>query len=135
VRANVAAALGHLGDCQVVEPLIAALADQYSSVRRDAAWALGRIGDARAVASPLEALKDKCGAVRRAAAHALVSLYHDGGLDAVARKLILAGRAAITRHHDVTGSSNCGHSDHNDIGIGVDFLAVISHSCIRLYGV
>ena len=70
VRRVAAAALGKIGDARAVDPLSAALKDNYSNVRHAAADALGRIGDARAVEPLIAALQDSFG-VRGAAADAL----------------------------------------------------------------
>ncbi len=63
-------ALREIGE-PAVEPLIAALQDEDSSVRRWAAWALGEIGDARAVEPLIAALNDRDFWVRRTTAEAL----------------------------------------------------------------
>lgn len=47
-----------------VAPLIQALKDENSDVRRTAAWTLGKIGDARAVEPLSQALKDENSDVR-----------------------------------------------------------------------
>ena len=54
-----------------VKPLIAALKDENSDVRKAAAEALGKIGDARAVEPLIAALKDRYSDVRQAASEAL----------------------------------------------------------------
>ena len=65
-----AEALGKIGR-PAVEPLIAALKDRNSDVRRYAAWALGEIGDARVVVPLIGALKDEDPWVREEATGAL----------------------------------------------------------------
>ena len=57
-----------------VEPLIQALKDEDSDVRRGAAWALGKIGDERAVEPLTEALEDEYQVVREAAKKALADI-------------------------------------------------------------
>ena len=67
VRQTAAAALGKIGDARAVEPLVAALEDSVSDVRREAATELDRIDPdwrrseaaKRAVPTLLEALKDR----------------------------------------------------------------------------
>jgi len=58
VRGGAAEALGELKDARAVEPLIGALKDRYTDVRKAAAEALGKIG-APAVELLIAALKDK----------------------------------------------------------------------------
>jgi hypothetical protein len=65
-----------------VEPLIAALKDENSDVRQAAAKALGKIGDPRAVEPLIAALKDKD--VRKAAAEALGRLGWEPAQDEMA---------------------------------------------------
>jgi HEAT repeat protein len=60
-----------LGDPRAVEPLIAALRDEDSSVRREAAKTLARLGDPRAIEPLIAALRDEDSGVRREAAKAL----------------------------------------------------------------
>jgi HEAT repeat protein len=57
-----------------VEPLIAALKDQYSWTRKAAAEALGEIKDRRAVEPLIAALKDQYSWARQAASEALVKI-------------------------------------------------------------
>ena len=131
-----------------VEPLIAALKDQYSWARKaaaealgeikdpravepliaalessgmrySAAKALGKIGDARAVEPLIAALKDEYVGTRAAAAEALVSLYRNASLSETAKQTILAYRSKITSPHSDYQPS-CGSHDDNG-GIGVDF--------------
>jgi HEAT repeat protein len=71
VRQAAAKSLGQIGDAQAMEPLIAALKNNYESVRQAAAEALGQTGDARAVEPLIVALKDDEESVRQAAAEAL----------------------------------------------------------------
>jgi hypothetical protein len=71
-----------------VEPLIAAMGDEDSVVRRSAAWALGQIGDARAVEPLIAALGDRDSDVRDAASQALRSLSR--AADERSVKLLLA---------------------------------------------
>jgi HEAT repeat protein len=66
-----AVALGFIGDRSAVGPLIKALTDESTAVRRDAAMALGRIGDNRAVEPLKKALNDANSGVREGAANAL----------------------------------------------------------------
>jgi HEAT repeat protein len=63
--------LGQIKDARAAEPLIAALKDKSSIVRRDAAIALGQIKDACAVESLIAVMKDKDAIVRANAATAL----------------------------------------------------------------
>jgi HEAT repeat protein len=71
VRTSAAESLGHLGDKQGVEPLIAALKDRNNYVRTAAAAALGLLGPANAALPLIETLKDSDRLVRSAAAEAL----------------------------------------------------------------
>ena len=65
-----------------VAPLLAALDDESSSVRRVAAEALGQLGDARAVGPLIAALEDRNSMVRGAAAEALDRLaWHPDGAE------------------------------------------------------
>jgi len=70
LRVEAAGALVNIGE-QAVEPLIAALNDEHSSVRFLAAGALGDIGDERAVEPLIAALNDEHPYVRKYAAEAL----------------------------------------------------------------
>ena len=56
---------------RAVEPLLRALKDPESDVRKQVAWALGAIRDARAVDGLIAALGDTHGAVRKQVAWAL----------------------------------------------------------------
>jgi len=71
VRARAALGLGEIGDTRGVEPLIQALQDEDSFLRRMAAVALGNIGDTRAIEPLTNALEDEDSDVRRDAAKAL----------------------------------------------------------------
>jgi HEAT repeat protein len=71
LRAEVARALGKIGDARAVDALIEALKDEDSYVRKNVAWALGKIRDARAVDALIEALKDEDRGVRKNVAWAL----------------------------------------------------------------
>jgi len=72
VRAQAALSLGKLHDPSAVQPLIAALGDEYTSVRKNAAEALGAIGDKSAIVPLTElAKKDTNDGVRRAAQEAM----------------------------------------------------------------
>ena len=102
-----------------VEPLIAALQDQISSVREHAAWALGKIGDPRAVEPLIAALHDRSLDVDRAAASSLVSLYSSGMLDEGQKARVLAQRAFITYQDHVPEHE--GVDSRDDETIGVDF--------------
>lgn len=73
-RGHAARALGRIGDSRAVEPLIAALTDENSSVRRHAASALGHIGDTVAVEPLISALEDADSNVRLSAVTALGSI-------------------------------------------------------------
>ena len=55
IRKKVAQALGEIGDKKAIEPLISALQDKWTVVRRAAIVALGKIGDERAI-NPLKYL-------------------------------------------------------------------------------
>ena len=66
--------MGELGDKRAVEPLIDALADSSSEVRKNAARALGELGDKRAVEPLIDALADSESHVREDAAEALGEL-------------------------------------------------------------
>jgi len=70
VREAAAKALGELKDARAVEPLIAALKDSSSNVRK-AADALGVMGAARSTAPLLATLNDNDFFVRKAAKEAL----------------------------------------------------------------
>ncbi len=72
IRIPAARALGDIGDVRAVDPLIAALKDEY--LGRDAAGALGKIGDARAVEPIIASLSAECWKMRQAAAVALGSI-------------------------------------------------------------
>ena len=65
---------GRLACKRAVEPLIVALKDTDSSVRRWAANALGKLGDRRAIESLIVALKDTNPAVRESGAWALAKI-------------------------------------------------------------
>jgi HEAT repeat protein len=60
-----------LDDSRAVQPLIEALRDSSTPVRRQAAWALGAIGDATGVDALVTALKDADAKVREQSAWAL----------------------------------------------------------------
>ncbi len=77
-RADVARALGRLGDPRAVEPLIEVLERTDSWTRDAAASALGQLGDARAVLPLLEALTE-----RRVGGNAAVALGEIGDPRAV----------------------------------------------------
>jgi HEAT repeat protein len=64
-------ALGKIGDARAVDPLIAALKDEDSNVRKNAAEALGKIGNARVVDPLIAALKDENRDVQKNAVEAL----------------------------------------------------------------
>jgi HEAT repeat protein len=70
-RQSAAELAGILGDKNLVEPLVAALADEHSNVRYRAAEALGKIGDPAAVEPLIKTLSDPHQAVRVKAAEAL----------------------------------------------------------------
>jgi len=70
-RMRAADALGGIGDPRAVEPLIAALKYESSSVRANAAEALGKIGGPSVVEALAAALKDEDVVVRWAAENAL----------------------------------------------------------------
>ena len=72
VRKMAAAGLAEIKDARAVEPLIAALNDEYCFVRYWSAVGLGHLGDARAIEPLIGRLKDADGAVRTMAAWALV---------------------------------------------------------------
>jgi len=74
MRSEAGWALGNQVDKRVVEPLIAALKDDRSLVRRAATKSLGKLGDARAVDSLIVALGDDDELVRSGAADALGQL-------------------------------------------------------------
>jgi len=63
--------LGEIKDPAAVPPLIEALRDEDSNVRRQAAETLGEIKDPAAVPPLIEALRDKDSDVRAAATRAL----------------------------------------------------------------
>jgi len=69
VQGSAASALGWLGDRQAVEPLIAALKDEYWFVRSSAAHALGRLGHERAVEPLITTMKDDENALVRQSAN------------------------------------------------------------------
>ena len=73
VRSEAEKALGEIGlrDVQVVEPLIEALKDEESYVRRAAASILGKISDTRPVEPLIETIKDKYIEVRMSSIRAL----------------------------------------------------------------
>jgi HEAT repeat protein len=115
-------ALGVIGK-PAVEPLIAALEDEKEKVRTSAAEALGEIGDPRAVEPLIATLMDKTisfkvgraalwsdydysvivrnrvSYVRWHAAVTLAKMYHNGTLDEVSKKHILAVREVINKAH------------------------------------
>ncbi|MBI4267919.1 MAG: HEAT repeat domain-containing protein [Chloroflexi bacterium] len=66
--------LAQIGGSEVVEPLVRALRDDDSSVRREAAKALGEIGDKKALEPLKHALKDQFSSVREEATTALEKL-------------------------------------------------------------
>jgi HEAT repeat protein len=74
VRAAAARALWQIEDDRAVEPLIAALKDEWWEVREAAAKLLGQIGDERAVEPHVAALWDQAPGAREAAAGALKRL-------------------------------------------------------------
>jgi HEAT repeat protein len=70
-----ASALGNIGDRRALDPLIAALEDEYWNVKQAAAKALGNLGDSRAIRPLIRALgEDKYAFARLAAASALSKL-------------------------------------------------------------
>ena len=73
-RVHAANVLGNICDSRAVVPLIAALEDRMSFVRRAAAEALGEIGDSRAVEPLIAALKDSDWDVRSQVAEALAKI-------------------------------------------------------------
>jgi HEAT repeat protein len=64
-----------------VEPLIQALQDEDSFLRRVAAVAVGNIGDARAIEPLTRALEDEDSLVRQAAAEALEKIRAKQGAE------------------------------------------------------
>jgi HEAT repeat protein len=66
--------LGEIKDTRAVEPLIAALKDNNSTVRWSAAEALGKIKDVRAIAPLIDAQEDDDNVVRREVIKALEDL-------------------------------------------------------------
>ncbi|HHT9109043.1 MAG TPA: HEAT repeat domain-containing protein, partial [Candidatus Wunengus sp. YC64] len=93
-----AEALGKIKDARAVEPLIAALKDEYQYVRKWTAYALGEIKDARAVEPLIAALKDEYQYVREGAAEALGKIK-----DARAVEPLIA--ALKDEHSDVNWSA------------------------------
>lgn len=84
--------LGEIGGARAVKPLIAALRNSDSGVRKQAAEALGEIKDDRAVQPLVSALKDSDNEVREAAAESLITFnYHPATPEAQARLLVTAG--------------------------------------------
>ncbi len=81
VRARAALGLGEIGDARGVEPLIQALQDEDSFLRRVAAVAVGNIGDARAIEPLNRALEDEDSLVRQAAAEALEKIRAKQGAE------------------------------------------------------
>jgi len=72
IRTRVALKLGELRDLTAVQPLIAALKDEYAAVRKSAAETLGNIGDTRAIVPLTElAQKDSDEDIRKAAQDAM----------------------------------------------------------------
>ena len=78
-----AVALGAIGDPRAVEPLIRALGDEGSLMRKEAAVALGAIGNPRAVEPLLASLKDENSYVRATSAWALGEIGDRRAMDAL----------------------------------------------------
>lgn len=74
VRRDLILSLGHLGEAQGVDALIAALAEPDLQSRLYAIWGLGAIGDRRAVPALLPLLEDEDGDVRKMTTYALGAL-------------------------------------------------------------
>jgi HEAT repeat protein len=84
--------LGDIRDHRAVEPLIAALKDKDTGVRKAAAYALGELKDPRSVEPLIEALKDSDYGVRDRAAYALGSFPSDSRI--VAPLIALLNRSS-----------------------------------------
>jgi HEAT repeat protein len=78
---------------EAVEPLIAALEDERTTVRQKAAWALGKIGDGRAAPALVGALHDRDKDVRQSARWALQQMG-PSALEALVAGLLGSTRAA-----------------------------------------
>jgi HEAT repeat protein len=74
-------ALGKIGDGRAVEPLIAALQDKDSTIRRSAASGLGELRDERAVEPLIAALQDEKSYVRFRAASSLGELRDERAVE------------------------------------------------------
>ncbi len=82
-RMVAAAALGRIGDEDVVEPLVDALTDPAPRVRERAARSCGQLGDTRCVPALAKRLDDSNQLVKRAAANALGALGTERALKAL----------------------------------------------------
>jgi HEAT repeat protein len=86
VRVKVAETLGELKDVRAVEPLCAALADEWGQVSTQAAWALRKLGDKRAVGPLISAFAYPNSELHRAVSAALLELCDKKAID-----LLIAG--------------------------------------------
>ncbi len=88
IRATAAQELGELGNCQAVDPLLAALNDPYSSlVRYQAAQALGKLGDIRAVEPLIASLNHLDINTQVEAARALGNLGDSRAIEALSARM------------------------------------------------
>jgi HEAT repeat protein len=114
--------LGNSGEA-AVEALISVVMNEKARWKETAAALLGKLGDGRAV-KPLMAVfenrQEGRWSIRKAAADALVKIYRANKIDTALKKSILEKRDEMIRPHDDGISSYCA-SEHDDIGIGVDF--------------
>ncbi len=119
VRQGAVAALGEIGEGQVMELLISALDSQYNDVRSGAAEALGKVGDKRVVARLLSAVEDKSERVRAAAVEALRKIDPNWTQTGV-------GDAVIQGY-----LSKLNSNDSDERKVAVEVLVKIGHATIE----
>jgi HEAT repeat protein len=108
--------LGVSGALRAAEPLIRALENRSSNVRRAAVEALGKLSDPRAVESLINALNDAEKDIRRAAAAAL-SEFASACPTVIGKRWGEVRELIRNEHQDNVGSDN----RHCDVGIGLPF--------------
>ncbi len=143
-RESAAEVLGKLGNSDAIDPLIAALNDEFIGVGRKASDSLDKLGwspdkgengarywiikeqwaNCISLGSPaiiplLTALKNRNKKIRKSAAESLISLYQSGQLNQKEKNQIIEMKNVINQPHtDNYAYSDCGHTDE---GIGVIF--------------
>ena len=130
IRSDAARALAEIGDLQAVEPLIAALKDEHSTVRKEAAETLDRLkwqpdeseaGKAywkAKIESLVADLNSKHEVVRQRAARELAAHHRSGGLTEESKQQLLSLRSKIIAagHRDEPPRHRDEHQDrqHQD---------------------